>query len=147
MKKLLAVTVSEMGWELFCFQGILRAMSKKYDQVTVASREGHDLLYQDFICNFVPLRNVGTQTTGMRCLDYKEDDSYKKFIDKDTRVIKPEEYLVSYNPSSPGSWRKVNQRFIAYGKELDTHIDFLIHPRMTNKCGSGERNWAKDKWD
>ncbi len=146
-KELFAITVSEFGWELFCFQGVLRRMAKDYDRVIVASREGHDLLYQDFICKFVPLRNVGTETSGARCLDYRYNNLHERYVGKEAKVIKPGTALANYVPSNPQSWRQVKQSFIAYGHQMDTYIDFLIHPRMTDKCNSGERNWSREKWD
>ena len=46
--------VGEFGYELFRWQGHLRALAPKYDRVIVASRPGHELLYKDF-ADFVPV--------------------------------------------------------------------------------------------
>lgn len=146
-RELFAEFTGEMGWELFCFQGVLRRIAKNYDRVVVASRQGHDLLYSDFFSKFVPLNNVGSETSGARCLDYKYDNLHEKYVGKNADVIEPGQALARYSPSNPQLWRKVKQDFISYGQEMKTYIDFLIHPRMTDKCGSGERNWSREKWD
>lgn len=40
--------LGEFGWELFCWQGRLRRMSKDFDKTFVMCKEGHETLYQDF---------------------------------------------------------------------------------------------------
>ncbi len=45
--------LGEFGYELFRWQGHLRALSREYDRVVVASRPGHDVLYRDF-AEFIP---------------------------------------------------------------------------------------------
>jgi len=40
--------VGEFGWELCCWQGYIRKLSKKYTKTIVICREGHDFLYKDF---------------------------------------------------------------------------------------------------
>lgn len=141
----MAIYVGELGWELFCFQGILRRMAKNYDRVIVASRRGHDLLYSDFFYIFVSLDNVGSYTSGPRCLDYKYNNLHKQYVGKDADVIGPNKALARYD--NPSKWRTIPQHFISYGRSLDTYITFLIHARMKTRSGSNYRNWDIEKWE
>lgn len=137
--KLLASWVGEFGWELFCFQGILREMSQRFD-VTICAREGHQRLYQDFAKGFIPL-NISTETDCSKCKDVVKIDT--SGYDK---VIHPNTQLVFYSPFKYDEWLRTKQAFIPYGRRKDWY-DYLIHARSTNKFKTGHRNWGRDNWE
>lgn len=145
MRNLFAVNVGEFGWELFCWQGILRHMAKDYDKVFVAGRPGHQVMYEDF-AEYVPLDGIGNETSGMRNRDYTYNNEHENYPVQD--VIMPETYLTHYNPRKKDNSRFLNtkQEFVKYGEDK-YRADILIHARDTNKWGSDYRNWSREKWD
>lgn len=138
MKKLIATWVGEFGWELFCFQGILREMSDKYD-ITVCARRGHERLYQDFAKKFIPL-DVSENT------DCARGDNVKIDTTGYDEVYPPNMKLVFYSPFKYHEWQKTKQRFIPYGRKKDWY-DYIIHARNTDKFKTGHRNWGRKNWE
>ena len=54
MKTLIAGPwVGEFGWELFAWQGYLRALSRKFDKTIIISRTASKALYDDFADEFI----------------------------------------------------------------------------------------------
>jgi len=52
--------VGEFGWELFCWQGYIRKLSKNYNKTYIITRKGNEFLYEDFIdgyFNYDPIKN------------------------------------------------------------------------------------------
>ena len=45
--------IGEFGWELFCWQGYIREMSKYYDKVVCVSSRNSEFLYSDYCDTFV----------------------------------------------------------------------------------------------
>ena len=45
--------IGEFGWELFCWQGYIRSMSKFYDEVVCISTPHSEFLYEDFCDKFI----------------------------------------------------------------------------------------------
>lgn len=151
MKVMFGYFVGEFGWELLCWQGILRLMHKKYggdfDKIYIAGRFGHDMIYSDF-AEYVPMKGIGSETSGMRNKDYTFIPLHKKYNDV-THVLPPESYLTHYNPRNRNNVKFLNtkQKFIKYGIRKKTNIRILVHARYTDKWQSGSRNWGKVMWD
>lgn len=149
MKKLWAACVSEFGWELFCWQGIIRTMHEKYggeyDKIYAAGRPGHGVIYEDF-AEYIPLKGIGNETSGMRNRDYTYNSEHEKYDVQD--VILPETYLTHYNPRNEDNSRFLStpQKFIHYG-ENKYDVDIVVHARDTDKWGSSDRNWTRERWD
>lgn len=124
--------VGEFGWELFSWQGFLRYLAgqNKHEQFTVACREGHNYLYDDFATDFVNYDPKSGQTNMWMCEDwiYNYPEGYDL-------IIKPQDC------------RKFNREFIKYGKKTKSSYDILVHARSTNKYDTGYRNWGEDKWN
>ena len=57
--------LGEFGWELFGWQGYLRALSKKFDRTIIVAKGNTDFLYRDFAdtyLKFVPERKSTRRT-------------------------------------------------------------------------------------
>lgn len=145
MKNLFAYWVGEFGWELFCWQGILRYMSDKYNKIYVAGRPGHGVIYEDF-ADYIPLSGIGFETSGCRNKNYTYTKEHLNYdIDE---VFPPGTYLTHYYP--PGDNTKyinTKQTFIKYGQKIDSEFDVIIHARFSDKWNSSYRNWDLTKWD
>mgnify|MGYP003677463201 CR=1 FL=1 len=144
--------VGEFGWELFCWQGILRKYCEvsNFDKVIISSRKSTEFLYKDFYDEHIEYEP-----------DVYEPDS---FFNRGamTNIPRPEgkcsylpfnHKLTHYTPSiikDKSIWNpKLKQSFIKYGKKIDTDIKILLHSRNTSGAGgqTSIRNWDKNKFE
>lgn len=141
--KLFASWVGEFGWELFCFQGIIRQMSKDFDKITICARKGHERLYKDFMTDFIPLEITG-ETDCANCVDYIDISRHTEGFDK---VILPKTQIVFYSPFKYAEWLKTKQSFVRYGRDKHKYkYKYLIHARNTSKFNTTHRNWGRENW-
>jgi len=123
--------VGELGWELFCWQGRLRWMSRSGVPVYVLCRPGHEFLYRDFASFALP---GGTQ-----------EGPYNRGID----VLPANHLLVDYRPNwSDERLEKVgfNAQVFAEWPRRSSEFDVLIHARARADIRP-ECNWPAAKWD
>jgi len=142
--------VGEFGYELFRWQAQLRALAPQYDQVYVASRPGHALLYRDF-ANFIPFdsdpnpcadRFNGSETDIMprveKAFGHIPYTSFRSAADK-------------FHDKDPCSYVKLGEPFPAMPP-----YELIFHARNIN-VNTGQmrprlaedkirRNWDYDKW-
>lgn len=134
----------EFGWELFCWQGVIRRLVKdsNFDDVVIISRPGHEVLYEDFSNKFIE-HGGGIKETDM-------------LFAKDAEEIDPESEINEYlcdpdykwiNPR-PFSYQLLKgQQFVQYGNDRsDIEYDIVIHARDTNKINTSYRNWSRGNW-
>jgi|TARA_R110000796_G_scaffold53953_1_gene126359 hypothetical protein len=148
MKKLIAGPfVGEFGWELFCWQGVLRTLSKTHDKTIIYCRPGMEKLYLDFadeIITYLPP-------------NYEPNCHFNTHIDENIPVpsispndtyIGPNTRLVDYTQhTSPPFTPNISQEFIKFGEGTRKNNVVLIHARSTNKVNTGVRNWPIEKWE
>lgn len=138
--------VGEFGWELFCWQGYLRRLSKQYDNIIVYSRSGNELLYNDF-AEFRAFNPKCERLNGFRC-----EGIDKKFVlPKDLKgcdYIDGSTFNIGFNYNGGIITNKeglfFEQDFIKYsdGNSYNKQYDILINVR--NKCS--DRDWDYNKW-
>ena len=154
--------VGEFGWELFCWQGVLRRISVDYDHVIVASKPGHQYLYKDFCSEYVEYTPNSAESSGPMCKDFIYDPIHQAYQQTypDMMWVGPQRFLVNYAPdrkypfphgmSSDFYWENVEQQFTPYGEQDSrSQYDLVLHPRNASKVkpGSAERNWDRQKWN
>ena len=66
--------VGEFGWELYAWQGYIRALSRNFEHTTIISRPGSEALYSDFCDKFVPWSPTGGLTDSF----FMHDADFKK---------------------------------------------------------------------
>jgi len=137
----------EFGWELFCWQGYLRKLSKNFGKVIVASRTGHEFLYEDFADEFYPYDTPASEANmwygeldGHRRHEFLKQFEFNKYV---------EPFNIGYGMSNGEAIifgdKFYNQEYIKYSANtIDEHYDLIVHPR--NKIIGAERNWDKDNW-
>ena len=126
----------EFGYELFEWQGKLRAMAKDFDKVIVSSRSGNEILYEDFCDEFVPF-----DTSLAKCSEYFNEQAY---MDKCDEFI--ESNGVKADKIIRNSDFQHKQKFVKYGNvDPSKAYDIVIHARLFNKY-KGTRNWRIEKW-
>lgn len=143
--------IGELGWELFCWQGYLRAIAENYDYVTVVSRPGHEILYADFADKFIPFA-PSTGETNMWMCDGAESHAH---LHRDARregrttILDPIILWDRFRNKGKDIVTILKpQKFVKYGTHSpDTAYDVVYHARSTKKKGSAERNWPTEKWN
>ena len=137
--------VGEFGWELFCWQGIVRKISEKFDKVIVVGRPGNSKLYDDFCHEYVEFDPESWETNGRLCYN-------AKIFNASTIVHThyfPGDVDIGYGyVGESKDWTGLfsNQRFVKYTSDTcDRGYDVLLHCR--NKSTGSERNWSKDQWE
>ena len=143
--------VGEFGWELFCWQGYLRNLSKQFDKTIIISRKGHQFLYNDFCDKYIeynPPKNQSANSWMCGGVNYniinkiKNDNPHTQYIDGSKRLIT---YNANYNGVQISGPFK-NQEYIKYeSNSLKDNVDILLHAR--NKTMGGVRNWDKNNWE
>ena len=142
--------IGEFGWELFCWQGYLRKLSKSGKKVIVVSQESRRVLYQDFYHDFIPFDYEGSEVDAFKCHDFSDQDSFNKIksqIEHD-EYLDPRKGIVFYYNNNPSLCKNFDkQEFHKYGSKTKDGYDIIIHARSTEKCGTYFRNWPIDKWE
>ena len=137
----------EFGWELFCWQGYLRKVSKKYKKIIVISRTGHELLYEDFADEFHAYDTPAAEAN--MWFGFNNINRRQKFLNGFTfdKYLEPFNigYGVNQGLASIIDKEFHNQEFIKYSANtINEHHDIIIHPR--NKLIGSDRNWNKSNW-
>ena len=141
--------VGEFGWELFCWQGHIRRLSRSYEKTYVISRPGNGFLYQDFADKLFEFDPLSWDTSMHRCHNIKADAMEL------VRSIRGFDDYFSGNFQMPFTLEKnvlndlkglfFKQEFYKYKPTKEVKkIDILIHPR--NKSTGALRNWDEKKW-
>jgi len=141
--------VGEFGWELFCWQGYVRSIAPNYKKVIVASRVGHEFMYEDFADEFIPVEiphDAQSDSWFTRGTQANFADTIIPDIKYDVRVpAKNIGFLMYANGVPQKSTLFGSQNFIKFeSNTLDKSFDILVHPR--NRDLGADRNWDKEKW-
>jgi len=140
--------VGEFGWELFCWQGVLRRYVEKnnFKKVIVSGREINKFLYEDFCDEYIPYSPSGYQPDSF--FNRSKIENYP-MPEKGSVYIPPNHCLTHYTPSieqDRSVWNpRLEQSFIKYGKPTKEKY-ILIHARHTDKVGTDIRNWDYTKF-
>jgi len=144
--------VGEFGWELCCWQGYIRRLSKHYKKTIVLSRPGHEFLYQDFADEYIPFDSPSSASDeASGDIDNVKLNIILTNISKNTN--NKAVHLAAFNIGFAASLsttivtnnRFNEQDFIKYKSDtMDKSFDIIIHPR--NRIVGAERNWSKENW-
>ena len=140
--------VGEFGWELFGWQGRIRRIAKQFDTVVVASRPGHQVLYEDFCDTFVNYSPGTLSTSEHFARGFKYNGVHKKYVKRPRdRFIGPNQRLVTYRPQQELHPSFKKQDFVKLGtRGAQPHFDLVVHARGRTDWETGIRNWPKPKW-
>lgn len=145
--------IGEFGWELFGWQGYLRALKKKYSdkKIIVACQPGHDILYTDFasdIRHFDPhsgdpdtYRRSGFEISKVMCdrlFPERVDDPDVLHIFPPTALM--QDFIRAMTETG-------GAKYIDFDVNVYRDYDILIHARSTSKLNTEYRNWHVNKWD
>lgn len=140
--------VGEFGWELFCWQGYVRRLSKKFNKTIIISRKGHEFLYKDFANEFYAFDTPASKAN--MWMGEINQNELKILINKINYI----QHLMPFNIGFGinGTTTTVildnafyEQDFVKYKSDnLNKNVDILVHAR--NKIVGSERNWDKGNW-
>ncbi len=129
--------LGEFGWELLCWQGFVRKVSRGYARTVVYCPAGREALYADFAAQIIPHHFKGTAETD----SVKEPSVMAEALASARALLPPDaDHLtpLGYQPLS-------RQEFVAYGtRRPERETDILFHPR--GRGMGAYRNWDKAKW-
>lgn len=140
--------VGEFGWELFCWQGYIRKLSRNFDKTIVIGRPTNEFLYKDFCDEYIKFDPESFKTDAWKCEGAK---SHKDIVynTPHTRYISGNfdigmRYTQQGVKDLRGNFFK-NQEYHKYSSESDSYFDVIFHCR--NKSTGSERNWGKQQWE
>jgi hypothetical protein len=128
--------IGEFGWELFGWQGYLRAIAKEYNYVVVSGPPGHEYLYSDFASEYRPYIHDGDEPN-MWMNNGRKVEAISH--DKECMYLPPQQLTLM--PNAP------EQAFIKFGKKSDDGPTLVYHARALEKYGSGYMTWGDQNWE
>ena len=149
MKVIAGPWVGEFGWELFCWQAYIRAMSKVFNftDVLCVTRPGRELLYEDF-ARVKVLKDIPNQGSDMHsCRGY----SLKKFIDSYSEEYPDYELILPFQSRYYGKsvdirGKQITAEFNALGQHTkNNQYPVILHARSRKHRSSD--NWGRENWN
>ena len=144
--------IGEFGYELFRWQGHLRYLAQEYEEVIIAGRPGHSVLYNDFATKYCAFNcSVGTNAADGRHCGVDTDLvslSEQLFAGIPyTHMVCSEQKVIDTDP----------QMFKRYGtRGVCSGYDVVIHARNIDvddgvmldhhKAQKESRNWDYSQW-
>jgi hypothetical protein len=149
--------VGEFGWELYAWQGYVRALSRHFAKTTVISRPNSEYLYADFADTFIPYTPSGGLADAFFMHDFDLNASLRNIIQEhrvptnsDTTLFIPRRlgnppYTHHSIPIEVGQFSIVPEYHMYGAKRNISRYDYLFHIR--DRKLREEDNWAPEKWD
>jgi len=143
--------LGEFGWELFCWQGYIRYLSKDYDHTTVVCRSGHHALYRDFadkILEYEPPEynpNCQYNKGDNGILPSPPDSSYDHIP---TNSVHAPSYQAG-NGTFDSRYPQIFHQYQNVNKNLN-QFNVIIHARSRVDSGgikTDNRNLSEDNWN
>jgi len=140
--------VGEFGWELFCWQGFIRRLSKDFDKTIVIGRPDNGILYEDFCDEYIEFDPKSFKTDAWNCHGAENPKHLITSIPHTKYISGIFEIGKRYSQQGVndiyGNWGK--QDYHKYFVDTDHEgYDIIFHCR--NKSTGSERNWSKTQWE
>jgi ADP-heptose:LPS heptosyltransferase len=130
--------LGEFGWELMCWQGFVRKLSRAYPKTIVYASQGREAIYADFATEIISHNFRGTA----ECDYAREPAVMAEALGAARKLLPPgADHLLplGYQPLR-------RQEFFAYGRRMpEAEVDILFHARGRNF--GVDRNWDRAKWN
>jgi hypothetical protein len=139
--------VGEFGWELFCWQGYIRKLSRNYDKTIIIGRPNQKLLYEDFCHGYVEFNPNGFKTDSWMCHDCIVDNDLINKIPHTHYFNGNFDIGFRYGQNTAFDTKGLfnNQEYKKYESDtLNKSYDLIFHCR--NKITGSDRNWDKSQW-
>ena len=148
--------IGEFGWEIFAWQGYIRALSRKFDKTTVICNSGAEHFYSDFseqIINFDtsfgPRDSFYQQGADVTRLSKRVFMENKNKISGNVSLFPPRRIgfppMTSYEEVVDFGSHSVAPEYIQFGKETHKKYDYIFHIR-DRKDIRPQDNWSIERW-
>ena len=151
--------VGEFGWELFAWQGYIRALSSQYDKTTIICRPTSHSLYSDFADDFMYYNPSKGQADSffMHGVDFQ--DSIREILSNGATLKRGTSLLIPrrigwpphthWSEAFPFGKHTVKPKYINFSedtkiKSFDNQFDYIFHVR--NRQLRKSDNWSLDNW-
>ena len=147
--------VGEFGWELFAWQGYLRAIKEKYNtRMVIVCSEKSKLLYEDFADEFVyfePPEAGQSDSFYMQGYHFSKENLFKILGHRDSNFSWLPPRRIGYPPAT--SWNEevpigpftVKPKYIMLANQgYQCKYDIVIHAR--NRKLRSNDNWSLENW-
>jgi len=146
----------EFGWELFAWQGYVRALSRNFVKTTVISRPTSQYLYADFAHDFIPLTPTGGPADAFFMHGFDVNTSLRKIVQDhklpmgpNTTLFAPRRlgnppYTHYTSPVEVGKFLLVPEYHMYGEKRNISSYDYLFHIREREL--REEDNWQIENW-
>lgn len=139
--------VGEFGWELFCWQGYVRKLSRNYDKTIIIGRPNQKFLYEDFCDEYIDFDPLGFKTDSWMCHDCVVNMGMINNIPHTDYLNGSFDIGFRYGENGGFDLKGLfsNQEFKKYeSNTLNKSYDIIFHCR--NKSTGPDRNWDKSQW-
>lgn len=149
--------VGEFGWELFAWQGYVRALSHHYDRTVIVCRESSRGLYEDFADDFIFV-NPSTGLADsffMHNLDFNQFlretlmEKGRHYLDQKPSIFLPHRIgqppLTHFSESVKLGSCNVVPEYHKYGSDGEIKYDYIFH--MRERHLRQEDNWEFSNWE
>ena len=146
----------EFGWELYAWQGYVRALSRHFTKTTVISRPNSEYLYRDFANSFLPLTPSGGLSDSFFMHNFDVGDALKKIIRENEIQFTPNTTLFTPRrmgnppythytvPIQVGHFSLVPE-YHMYGETPVKKYDYIFHIR--DRKLRQDDNWELSNWE
>jgi hypothetical protein len=142
--------VGEFGWELLCWQGLVRKTSREYANTTVISRPGHQFLYADFCDRFVEFDPESWDVSMEQCkgaeFDLKgflaEHEAFEHHLSGDFRM--PFTFANGHWAGQNNEQFNIQEFVLLKPTKKFPKFDLIFHAR--NKPSDSYRSWNPKNW-
>lgn len=152
--------VGEFGWELFCWQGYVRALSRNYDKTIIISSKNSKFLYEDYCDQFIDFDpKEGQYKDSFYKVGFSVTNEMWNTLIKKTNYDKTKQKLTIFKPRRIGTPPRTHfldeftfgeytivPEYLKLGKENKEHKKtIVVHAR--NRDLRPEDNWPEKKWN
>ena len=148
--------VGEFGWELFAWQGYVRALSRNFDKTIVISRNNSKALYADFCSEFIAFEPPNNLADSYFMYDFDINEALIKTVrgnkiplDKFTTIFPPRR--IGFPPQTHYSEQisfgtyTIKPEYVQFGKKTEDKYDYVFHAR--DRDLRKEDNWSIKNWN
>jgi len=140
--------IGEFGWELFCWQGFVRKLSKNYDKTIIIGRPTNKLLYSDFADEYIKFDPESFKTDAWNCHGAKSAKDIISSIPHTDYLNGVFDIGMRYSQKGVTDTKGLffsQQDFIKLiSDKKGKKFDVIFHCR--NKSTGSDRNWSYEQW-
>jgi len=151
--------IGEFGWELFAWQGYIRALAAMYDETVIICRPTSLPIYKDFATHIISHAPSGGPSDQWFRNGYNLQTNLKKILKEQASLLsgKQSDLLLPKRIGIPNDGRthyseavlvgrtKIVPNYIQFGTRTDKKYDYVLHARSRQIRRAD--NWDITRWE